>query len=98
MTSQRLASLHRASDWRVWSGGKREGHSVSGRQPDQFSSGFRGAKGTGVANDLIELLQRFVLLVNQQFRVPNNVDEQDMSDFQFEIGIELRRHTAAAHR
>ena len=98
MTPQRLAGLHRASDWRIRSGGKSERHSVSGRQPDQFSGRFRGAESIGVADDLIELVQRLVLLVNQQFRVPDNVDEQDMSDFQFEIGIEFRRHRAAAHR
>ena len=98
MIPQRLAGLHRASDWRIRSGGKRKRHSVSGRQPNQFSGRFRGAKSIGVADDLIELVQRLVLLINQQFRVPDNVDEQDVSDFEFEIGIEFRRHRAAAHR
>ena len=97
MTSQLLAGLHRASDWRIRSGGKGERHSVSSRQPDQFSGGFRGAERIGAANDLIELMQRLVLFVYQQFRVSDNIDEQDMSDFQFQIGMELRRHTAA-HR
>ena len=98
MTPQRLAGLHRASDWRIRSGGKSERHSVSGRQPDQFSGRFRGAESIGVADDLIELVQRLVLLINQQFRVADNVYEQDVSDFEFEIGIEFRRHRAAAHR
>ena len=53
MTSQRLARLHRTSDGRVWGGGKRQRHSVSGRQPDQFSCSFRGPEGIGVANDLV---------------------------------------------
>src|SRR5207245_3211263 len=44
------------------------------------------------ANDLFYLLKLLALLVDEQLRITDDVDEQDMSDFKFHIGGLLGRH------
>ena len=45
-----------------------------------FPIGF--AKFVRAANDFIELAQQFALLINEQFKVAHDIDEQDMPDLQ----------------
>jgi hypothetical protein len=51
-----------------------ERHSIAGRHPDEFAFCFRSAKTLGTPHDLLQLLQHLDLLVDQQFRVTNDVD------------------------
>jgi len=52
---------------------KKERHPVSGRHPDQFTFCFGGPKTFGAPHDLIQLLEQFNLLIDQQFRVTDDV-------------------------
>src|SRR5205085_10550958 len=55
------------------------------RESDQFLSRFRSAKRLGAAHDLIEFLQYFPLLIDEHFRVPHDVDEQDVRDLERDL-------------
>jgi hypothetical protein len=53
---------------------EKERHPVSGGHPDQFTFGFGGPKTFGASYDLIQLLEQLNLLIDQQFRVTDDVD------------------------
>jgi hypothetical protein len=40
----------------------------------------------GVAHDLIQLLLQLPLIIDQQLRVANDVDKQDVPDLELQIG------------
>jgi hypothetical protein len=70
-------------------------HPIARREPDQFSFGLGFAKFVRAANDFIELAQQSALLVNEQFRVAYDVDEQDVADLQ--TGLFLGRWHETAY-
>jgi len=47
---------------------------------------FRGA------NNLVQFLNRRVLVVNLKLRVANDVDEQNMGDFELDLFLDFNRH------
>ena len=53
---------------------EKERHSVSRRHSIKFAACFRSAKRFRSAHDLIQLLEQFNLLVDQQFRITDHVD------------------------
>ena len=57
-------------------------HPITSREPDQLSFGLGFAKFVRAANDFIKLAQQSALLVNEQFRVAYDVDEQDVPNLQ----------------
>jgi hypothetical protein len=65
-------------------------HPIACREPDQFSFGLGFAKFPGAANDFIQFTQQSALLINEQFRVADDVDEQDVANLQ--TGLFLGRH------
>jgi hypothetical protein len=85
MTSQGLANFQRGPHGRFRGIKKDKGHSVPDRYPNQFPGCIRNAELFSAANNLIELLDDFALLVHQQLGVPDNVDEQDMRDLESKI-------------
>src|SRR5437868_9628898 len=72
--------LHRSADLERTSGRffrtveEKERHPVSGRHPGQFAFCFGGPKTFGASYDLIQLLEELNLLIDQQFRVTDDVD------------------------
>ena len=96
MTLKCFGRLQRAPDRRIWRARKSEGHSISGRRPNQFSCGFRDAESVGVSKNFVQLADRFALLVNQQSGIADNVHEKDMGDLELEIGFELSGHSCKA--
>ena len=75
MLLQCSADLERTSHWLFRTVEEKERHPVSGRHPDRvyrFVSG--GPKTFGASHDLIQLLQQLNLLIDQQFRVTDHVD------------------------
>src|SRR6185503_5646741 len=64
-------------------------------EPDQFSFGLGFAKFVRAANDFIQFAQQSALLVNEQFRVAYDVDEQDVPNLQ--TGLFLGRWHETAY-
>ena len=56
------------------------------------SRGFGSLKLFGGANNPVQFLNRRVLVVNRKLRVANDVDEQDMGDFELDLLLDLGRH------
>jgi hypothetical protein len=46
----------------------------------------------GRANNLRQLIDSCVLVVNRKLRVANDVDEQDMGDFELDLVLDLNGH------
>src|SRR6478672_10849264 len=78
-----------------WICAENKRHPIARREPDQFSFGLGFAKFVRAANDFIELAQQSALLVNEQFRVAYDVDEQDVADLQ--TGLFLGRWHETAY-
>ena len=67
MILQSPANLQRASGRLFRAVKEKERHSVSGRHSNELAACFRRAKAFGVSDDLIQFLQQFNLLIDQQF-------------------------------
>jgi hypothetical protein len=59
-----------------------ERSTIACRQSKQFAFSFSRAELRSAAHNPAQHLELFALLGNQQLRVANNVDEQDMPDLQ----------------
>ncbi len=69
---------------------EKERHSVSRRHSTEFSACFRRPETFGTPHDLIQLLEKFNLLIDKQFCIPHHVDEQKMGDLELQIGRRFR--------
>jgi hypothetical protein len=74
-----------------------ERHPIAGRHSDEFIPCFRSAETFGAPHDLIQLLEQLNLLIDQQFRVTDNVDQQEMCDLEWEIGLRLSGRILSVH-
>jgi hypothetical protein len=74
MTVQCSANFQSASRRFFRAAKKKERHPVAGWHSNKFVGCFRSAKRFRCADDLIQLLQDFNLLVYEAFRVTDNVD------------------------
>ncbi len=74
MVLQGPANLERTSHRFLGAAKEKERHSVSGRHPIEFAACLRRSKTFGVAHDLIQFLEKFDLLIDEQFRIPHYVD------------------------
>jgi hypothetical protein len=75
ITQQRFADFERALNRCFWCREKDQRHAVTGRKASQLTLGFGGTKLFRTANDVIKLLLDLLLLVDEQFRVADNIDE-----------------------
>src|SRR5437660_10516704 len=97
MLLQCSADLERTSHRLFRTVEEKERHPVSGRHPDQFTFCFGGPKTFGASHDLVERLQELNLLINQQSRVTDHVDSQDVCDLEREIGLRLSGRILRVH-
>ena len=58
----------------------------------KFAFGFGDAELFRSAHNLFQLLKLLALLVDEQLRVTDDVDEQDMADLEFYVGEMLGGH------
>jgi hypothetical protein len=84
--------LQRATHGRIWAGKESQRHSVASRDPDQFSSRFRGAEFFSAVHLFVKQSYQLSLLINEELRISDDVDEQDVCDLEVRIG--RCRHTA----
>src|SRR5438093_12071048 len=92
MCFQRAADLQCAFHRLLWTLIEDQRHSIAGWNLDQSTRCFRIPKFLCAANNLIERIERPALLVDQKFRVANDVHEQDMSDHQLNSLFNLSGH------
>src|ERR1051326_7977822 len=74
MTMQRCANSQSAAHRLFRAAKKKQRHPVTGWHSKQFITCLRSAKTCRCANDLIQLLEHFNLLVHEQFRITDNID------------------------
>ena len=91
MIPQRVGNLNRAKNWR-FQVAKDERAAVTGRQTEEFSFGFGGAKLVGSAHDLAQFLNVRALLCGAQFGIADDVDEKDVRDLEAEFRFLLVGH------
>ncbi len=85
MTLQCLADFQRAQNWRFRSVSKNKRATIARRQTHQFPFCFGETELLGTAHDLLQRLNLLALLVDEQFGVTDDVDEQDVSDLKFHV-------------
>ena len=78
-----LADLECTQDRCFRSCSKYERCAITRRQPKQLAFSFSRAELRGAAHNPAQGLELFALLGNQQLRVADDVDEQDMADLEF---------------
>src|SRR5438128_9242921 len=72
-------------------------YAVARRDFKQAARGFGSLKLFGGANDPVQFLNRRVLVVNRKLRIANDVDEQNMSDFELDLFLDLNGHLVGDH-
>jgi hypothetical protein len=68
------------------------------RQPQQFAFRFGAAELLGFAHNVAQSAKQFALLVDEQFRVTHDVDENDMADLELDFFLNPRCRTASRKR
>src|SRR5207244_5131032 len=66
---------------------KNQSTPVAGRQTQQFAFCLCSAELLGCARDFPQLLQLLGLLVNEQLGITDDVDEENVPDFELHIGF-----------
>src|SRR2546423_5562415 len=66
---------------------KKREPAVSSGNSNQITGGLRAPERLGVSDNLIKILQQLMLLVDQSFRITDDVYEQDMGNLQSKIGF-----------
>jgi hypothetical protein len=85
MFLQLAANFERTENRRFRSRSKYKRASVASWQTQKFSFRFCGTDLLRSAHDLFQFLNLLALLVNEQFRVTDDVDEQDVPDLELHI-------------
>src|SRR6266481_7567554 len=92
MFLESAADLHRALRRRFRARVKCQRHTVAGWDPSQTARGVGSLKLLGRANNPVQFLNRRVLVANRKLRVANDVDEQDMGDFELDLFLNFSGH------
>lgn len=98
MLLEQPADLQRTFDRCLGAVVENQCHPIASSNLDQSACGFGPAEFLRAANDFIEGTEQSPLLVNQQFRVTDNVDEQDVRDFQRDFLFDLGGHSVRQRR
>ena len=92
MIFERSAQFHHAANGRLRSGIKDQRHAVAGGDFDQTLCRLSFLKLLGRTDDLRQLINSSALLINRKLLVANDVDEQDMGDFELDLFLDLSGH------
>ena len=83
---ERFGNLERATGRFLRAVAKDQRHAIAGRQPNElFVCGFAHLRRR--EHDLSELVQPLLLFLDQELRVTDDVDEEDMPDLEAEIVV-----------
>ena len=89
MFLKRFCNLERAAGRFFRAVAKDQRHAVAGRQPNELFVG-RVAHLRRPEHDLRELVQSLLLLLVQELRVTDDIDEEDVSDLEAKIVVRFR--------
>src|SRR4029077_6386899 len=92
--SQCFADLQCALHGSLRTIGENKHHSVTGGQPEKFTSCFCRPELVSALYNSIEDLERFALLVDQEFGITHGIDEQNVGNLQLDFRFDLGGHTA----
>src|SRR5438128_11642167 len=92
MALQCIADLQGALNWCCRTSEEHQCHSIAGRQSHQFSSSLCRTELFRTTDDLIELLLQLALIVDQQFRVTDSVDKEDVRDLKLNLFFNFSGH------
>ena len=82
LRTQNLTDLKGAFHRIFHRAGEDQRHPVARGQQDELTDRFRFTRRFGIAHDLIQFVERFRLLVDEQLGITDDVDEKDMRDLQ----------------
>ncbi len=74
---------------RLRSAAENQCHPVARREPDKFSFRLRRAHLLRSADHFLQMFQKLALLINEQFGVAHDVDEEDMRDLEIDFFFNL---------
>jgi hypothetical protein len=69
----------------------------AGQHPREFARAFRRPETFGVPYYLIQFLEQLNLLINQQLRITDHIDWQNVSDLEREIRLSFGERVLEAH-
>src|SRR6266568_2562794 len=75
-----FGNVDRTINWCFRTVKENERDAIARGKANQFSCPFRGANLFGATDDLTELFLDLTLLVDEQFRIPDHVHEEDVAD------------------
>ena len=90
---QRLGNFHGAQHRRFRTGAENKRAAIASRQPQQSALRLSALDLLRASHDLLQCLQLRALLGDKQLRVTDNINEQDMADFESHVWKMLGRHT-----
>src|SRR5690349_9589448 len=89
MTLKRLADFQSAEHRRLGAVAKDQSATIARREAEQFAFCFGLFELLGAANNLSKRLQLVALLRDQQLRVANDIDEENVTDLKLHVGERL---------
>ena len=95
---QCLADLQRTGNRCVRRGRKNQRHPIAGGQARQLTSSVGCAERISFSNNLVERMRIIALLIDQELGVTDDVDEQDMRDFELNLFLNLNGHLVGGAR
>src|SRR6266516_477455 len=98
MLLARTTDFDRALRRRFRTGVKDQRHAIAGWNFNQTSRRFGALILIRTANDLGQFFNQRPLLVNRKLGVTNDVNEQDMRDFQLDLLVDLGGHVGSRAR
>ncbi|MDQ3313331.1 MAG: hypothetical protein M3505_01630 [Verrucomicrobiota bacterium] len=81
----------------LWAAKKKKDHSVPSRETNHLFARFSVPETFCAADDPIELSHQADLVVHQQFRISDHVDEQQMRDLEGEFRLILGVYLLLGH-
>jgi hypothetical protein len=92
--SQRFADFQRALRGRFGAVRENQGHSITSRQSHQVAGRICLTELIALFYDAVERIKQFELLIDQQFRITDGIDEQNVPNFQFAFRFDFWGHAA----
>ena len=93
---QLLADFHGAENRSFGAVAENKGAAVARREREQLAFSLGGTELLGSTDDLFQLLQQAGLLANEQLRIADDVDEQNMADLELHVWQLLHPHVPCA--
>ncbi len=89
MLLKRFGNFERAPGWFLRAAAKDQRHPVAGRQPNELFVG-RVAHLRRPEHDFRQLAEALLLFFDQELRVTDDIDEENMPDFEAKIVVRFR--------